>query len=67
MAYYQCSKPSKKYSIRADIISQGDNSGRDTTYHHYLRIFINNENVASSNIGWSFSNVNGAVGYELST
>ena len=64
MAYYECSKPSKKYSIRCDL-TYGQTY---YTRHHYMQLYINDNPVAKTGTLWNDENdLSGSISYELST
>ena len=68
MAYYECSKPSKKYSIRCDYLFRTYNTSNGAERHHYLQLCIDGKEVANSGIFmWDLNPATVSVGYELST
>ena len=68
MAYYECSKPSKKYSIQCNHLFKTYNTSNGAERHHYLQLCIDGKEVANTGIYyWDKNPVTGSVGYVLST
>ena len=68
MAYYECSKPPKKYLIQCNYLFKTYHTNNGAERHHYLQLCIDGKEVANSGrFMWDFNTATGSVGYELST